>query len=100
MIVDDEDTFVQFIYPTGGLNWLQGDIGPLGLPDIRAQAGFVAEDGRSFNLDGSGTENVSQNAAQSQPQSYIIASFPFRLFSCRTNPTLALPVFGFIVWDR
>lgn len=62
MIVDDEDTFVQFIYPTGGLNWLQGDIGPLGLPDIRAQAGFVAEDGRSFNLDGSGTENVSLNA--------------------------------------
>ncbi|XP_075166288.1 nidogen [Haematobia irritans] len=58
LIVDDEDTFVQFIYPSGGLNWLQGENGPLGLPDIRAQAGFVAEDGRFFNLEGSGSENA------------------------------------------
>lgn len=51
---------MQFLYPSGGLNWLQGENGPLGLPDIRAQAGFVSEDGRYFNLEGSGTENVSE----------------------------------------
>lgn len=56
---DDQDTFVQFLYPSGGLNWLQGENGPLGLPDIRAQAGFVSEDGRYFNLENSGTDNVS-----------------------------------------
>lgn len=59
LIVGDSQTFVQFIYPQGGLNWLQGEAGELGLPDIRAQAGFVAEDGRFYNLNGSGSENVS-----------------------------------------
>ncbi|TMW40005.1 hypothetical protein DOY81_014912, partial [Sarcophaga bullata] len=58
IISDDQDTFVQFLYPASGLNWLQGENGPLGLPDIRAQAGFVSEDGRYFNLEGSGTENA------------------------------------------
>lgn len=50
---------MQLIYPANGLQWLQAENGPLGLPDIRAQAGFVAEDGRHFNLEGSGSENVS-----------------------------------------
>ncbi|EDW61724.1 nidogen [Drosophila virilis] len=58
LIVGDSQTFVQFIYPQGGLNWLQGEAGELGLPDIRAQAGFVAEDGRYYNLNGSGSENA------------------------------------------
>lgn len=58
VIYNEEKTFVQFIYPASGLNWIQGETGPLGLPDIRAQAGFVAEDGRFYNLDGSGTDNV------------------------------------------
>lgn len=59
LIVNGEETFVQLIYPSEGLNWLQGENGPLGLPDIRAQAGFIAEDGRFFDLDGSGTSAVS-----------------------------------------
>lgn len=36
-----------------------GDQGESGLPDIRAQVGFVAEDGRFFTVTGSGTDNVS-----------------------------------------
>lgn len=59
LIIGDQQTFVQFIYPEGGLNWLQGESASRGLPDIRAQAGFVAEDGRYYNLNGSGSENVS-----------------------------------------
>uniref|UniRef100_A0A1A9V771 Nidogen n=1 Tax=Glossina austeni TaxID=7395 RepID=A0A1A9V771_GLOAU len=58
LIVDDKETFVQFIYPKDCLNWLKGENGPLGLPDIRAQAGFVAEDGRYLNLPGSGSDGV------------------------------------------
>lgn len=59
LIANEQRTFVHFIYPEGGLNWLQGEVGELGLPDIRAQVGFVAEDGRYYNLNGSGSENVS-----------------------------------------
>lgn len=59
IICGEQDTFVEFLYPSNGLNWLQGDQGESGLPDIRAQAGFVAEDGRYFTVTGSGTDNVS-----------------------------------------
>lgn len=58
IICGEEETFVQFLYPRNGLNWLQGDLGESGLPDVRAQAGFVAEDGRFYVLKGSGTDNV------------------------------------------
>ncbi|KAH8272873.1 hypothetical protein KR018_006184 [Drosophila ironensis] len=58
LIVAEKQTFVQFIYPEGGLNWLQGESAARGLPDIRAQAGFVAEDGRFYSLNGSGSENA------------------------------------------
>lgn len=46
------------MYPNTGLNWLQGETGESGLPDVRAQAGFVSEDGRYLALAGSGTNNV------------------------------------------
>ncbi|XP_035915634.1 nidogen [Anopheles stephensi] len=52
------DTFVQFLYPEDGINWIQGDTGDSGLPDVRAQAGFAAEDDRTYALPGSGTDNV------------------------------------------
>lgn len=41
IIGDDFETYVQYLYPASGLNWIQGDIGESGLPDVRAQAGFV-----------------------------------------------------------
>ncbi|XP_037942070.1 nidogen-like [Teleopsis dalmanni] len=58
IIANNEETFVQFIYPAGGLNWLHAETGDLGLQDIRAQAGFISEDGRVFHLTGSGTDNA------------------------------------------
>lgn len=76
IICGEEETFVQFLYPDKGLNWLQGDVGESGLPDVRAQAGFVAEDGRFFSLKGSGTENVWKH-------SYII--FTEYIFKVVTN---------------
>ncbi|XP_030387552.1 nidogen-1 [Scaptodrosophila lebanonensis] len=79
LIVNEEQTFVQFIYPEGGLNWLQGEAGSLGLPDIRAQAGFVAEDGRYFNLNGSGSENarfLSESTNLGVPGVWLYAAGP------------------------
>ncbi|XP_039956515.1 nidogen [Bactrocera tryoni] len=58
LIANEEETFVHFIYAYNGINWLQGETGALGLPDIRAQAGFVAEDGRHYYIDGSGTDSA------------------------------------------
>lgn len=42
IIIDEFETYVQFLYPINGLNWVQGDVGESGLPDVRAQAGFVS----------------------------------------------------------
>uniref|UniRef100_A0A1B0GHS0 Putative nidogen n=1 Tax=Lutzomyia longipalpis TaxID=7200 RepID=A0A1B0GHS0_LUTLO len=58
IICGDKETYVQFLYPEGGLNWIKGDVGESGLPDIRAQAGFVSEEGSVVTLKGSGLENV------------------------------------------
>lgn len=58
IISSQHDTYVEFLYPNNALNWLQSDLGESGLPDIRAQCGFVAEDGRFFTLPGSGSDNV------------------------------------------
>lgn len=61
IICGADKTFIQFLYPENGLNWIQADIGDSGLPDVRAQAGFISEDGRFFSLKGSGTYNVSMH---------------------------------------
>lgn len=58
IICSESDTFVKFVYPENGIRWLRGEVGELGLPDIRAQAGFNSEDGRFFKLEGSGMEKV------------------------------------------
>lgn len=52
---------MEFLFPSNGLNWLQGDQGESGLPDIRGQSGFIADNERYLSLPGSGTENVSSN---------------------------------------
>ncbi|CAD7078769.1 unnamed protein product [Hermetia illucens] len=58
IICNEDETYVQFIYPPNGLNWFQAELGELGLPDIRAQAGFMSEDGRFYTVPGSATDNV------------------------------------------
>lgn len=59
LIWNNEEAYTQFLYPQGGINWVQAETGDTGLPDVRAQAGFVSEDGRFYLLRGSGSENVS-----------------------------------------
>lgn len=51
ILSDETETYVQYLYPINGLNWVQGDIGESGLPDVRAQAGFVSSEILQFSLD-------------------------------------------------
>ena len=58
VISDDESSYVEFLYPQGGIEWVQAETGESGLPDIRARAGFISSDGRYIALKGSGTDRV------------------------------------------
>ncbi|XP_055837415.1 nidogen-like [Episyrphus balteatus] len=58
IICNSDESYVQFIYPEDGINWLQGESGQSGPLDFPAQAGFVSADGRHFMINGSGTDNA------------------------------------------
>lgn len=58
VISSNDETYVEFLYPQGGIQWVQADTGESGLPDIRARVGFVLTDIRSFEVKGSGTDKV------------------------------------------
>lgn len=55
---NDEESYVEFLYPQSGIQWVQAENGESGLPDIRARAGFIAADGRFVALKGSGSDKV------------------------------------------
>ncbi|XP_054712476.1 nidogen-like [Uloborus diversus] len=55
---DGDDTYAYFLYPSGGVQWIQGQGKNPNLPDARAQAGFMSGDGRLYTLRGSGTEQA------------------------------------------
>lgn len=50
-------SFVEFLYPNGGIQWIQGESHPNGLPDAKAQVGFMSE-GKMYTLKGSGTDQI------------------------------------------
>lgn len=56
---DGSDSYVEFIYPEGGIEWVRGVIGngEGGLPDARAQAG-LARPPYMHTLPHSGTDKV------------------------------------------
>jgi hypothetical protein len=55
---DGLDSYVEFLYADGGIQWIQGIGQSSGLPDARAQAGLVSGDGRLYTLRGSGTDQI------------------------------------------
>lgn len=55
---DGEESYVEFLYPERGIQWIQGTGDESGLPDARAQAGFVSDDGKYKMLIGSGTDQI------------------------------------------
>ncbi|XP_034945839.1 nidogen isoform X2 [Chelonus insularis] len=50
-------SYAELLYPNGGIQWIQGESHPNGLPDARAQAGFMSE-GKMYTLKGSGTDQI------------------------------------------
>lgn len=58
IISSGEVSYVEFLYPQNGIQWVQAEAGESGLPDIRARAGFVASDERHTLLKGSGSDRV------------------------------------------
>ncbi|XP_070160368.1 nidogen isoform X1 [Polyergus mexicanus] len=50
-------SFVELLYPENGIQWIQGESHPSGLPDAKAQAGFMSE-GKMYILRGSGTDQI------------------------------------------
>lgn len=58
LFTDGIVSFAEFLYPENGIQWIQGTGDESGLPDARAQAGFISPNGKVFSLPGSGTEQV------------------------------------------
>ncbi|XP_015431695.1 PREDICTED: nidogen-2 [Dufourea novaeangliae] len=54
---NDTHSYVELLYPDNGIQWIQGASHPNGLPDAKAQAGFMSE-GRMYTLKGSGTDQI------------------------------------------
>jgi len=50
-------SFVELLYPEKGIQWIQAESHPNGLPDAKAQAGFMSE-GKMYTLRGSGTDQI------------------------------------------
>lgn len=50
-------SYVELLYPRDGIQWIQAESHPNGLPDAKAQAGFMSE-GRIYALTGSGTDQI------------------------------------------
>ncbi|KAF6207786.1 hypothetical protein GE061_016234 [Apolygus lucorum] len=55
---DGQTTFVEFLYPDGGIEWIQAPNTDESLPSVRAQAGIVSPSGKLFTLKGSGSHQV------------------------------------------
>ncbi|CAH1160142.1 unnamed protein product [Phaedon cochleariae] len=55
---DGEQSYVEFLYPENGIQWIQGSGESSGLPDARGQAAIISPDGKVFDLPGSGSEQV------------------------------------------
>ncbi|XP_017878833.1 nidogen-1 isoform X2 [Ceratina calcarata] len=51
-------SYVELLYPENGIQWIQGESHPSGLPDAKAQAGLMNEEHVVHTLKGSGTDQI------------------------------------------
>ncbi|CAH0407109.1 unnamed protein product [Chilo suppressalis] len=58
VISNGTESFVELLYPEGEIQWIQKETQTSSLPEAKAQAGFIAEDGRIFTLRGSGSQQI------------------------------------------
>ncbi|CAH2236693.1 jg20911 [Pararge aegeria aegeria] len=68
VISNGTESFVEILYPEREIQWIQRETPPGELPDAKAQAGFVAEDGRLFTLRGSGSHQIRNIVSWSNTQ--------------------------------
>ncbi|PZC85068.1 hypothetical protein B5X24_HaOG202832 [Helicoverpa armigera] len=74
IISNGTESFVEFLYPERDIQWIQKETQVLSLPDAKAQAGFVSEDGRIYTLRGSGSHQIRNIVAWSnvhEPGRYV-----------------------------
>lgn len=50
-------SYVEFLYPENGIQWIRGESHPNGLPDAIAQAGIIGES-KFYAIPGSGTDQI------------------------------------------
>ncbi|CAH1124061.1 unnamed protein product [Ceutorhynchus assimilis] len=60
LITDGQESYAELLYPENGIQWIQGTGDQSGLPDARAQVGFLSTDGKMHTLPGSATEQIRQ----------------------------------------
>lgn len=58
IISNGTESFVEFLYPEKEIQWFQKESQIISLPDAKAQAGFISEDGRIYSLRGSGSHQI------------------------------------------
>ncbi|XP_063376087.1 nidogen [Cydia fagiglandana] len=68
IISNGNESFVELLYPDGDIQWIQRETSPDSLPDAKAQAGFVSEDGQMLLLRGSGSHQIRNIISWSNTQ--------------------------------
>ncbi|XP_045494684.1 nidogen [Colias croceus] len=89
VISNGTESFVELLYPEREIQWIQKETAPGSLPDAKAQAGFIAEDGRVFTLRGSGSHQIRNVVSWSnvrEPGKYV-----YRVGDILPNETIAVP---------
>ncbi|XP_023943283.2 nidogen [Bicyclus anynana] len=89
VISNGTESFVEILYPEREIQWIQRETPPGELPDAKAQAGFVAEDGRLFTLRGSGSHQIRNIVSWSnthEPGKYV-----FRVGNIPREGLIAVP---------
>ena len=57
---DDSNSYVMFLYPQSGLQWIKGQGKNRNMPDARAQVGLISGEGRHLLLPGSGYDQIQK----------------------------------------
>lgn len=65
---NETHSYVELLYPEGGIQWIQGESHPNGSPDAKAQVGIMGED-KMHVLTGSGTDQI-QNIDKYVPSDF------------------------------
>ncbi|CAG5058827.1 unnamed protein product [Parnassius apollo] len=89
VISNGTESFVELIYPEREIQWIQRETQQVSLPDAKAQAGFIAEDGRLLTLRGSGSHQIRNIVSWSnihEPGKYV-----FRVGNIPPDGNVAVP---------